>query len=51
MAEVEYWQRLRGGLRHAVLKGVRPDKRPRVIRRSPLGRGLLTCRTRGHAAQ
>jgi ATP-dependent DNA ligase len=31
---VECRQRLRNGLRHAALKGVRPDKRPRVIRRS-----------------
>lgn len=34
VVEVEYRQRLRGGLRHAVLKGVWPDRRPRLIRRS-----------------
>jgi hypothetical protein len=32
--EVEYRQRLRDGLRHAALKGVRPDKRPGLVRRS-----------------
>ena len=31
--EVEYRQRLRDGLRHAALEGIRPDKRPRLIRR------------------
>ena len=41
--EVEDRQRLKGGLRHAALKGIRPDKRPRLIRRSPLGeRGPLS---------
>ena len=34
--EVEYRQRLKDGLRHASLKGLRPEKRPGVIRRSPL---------------
>jgi bifunctional non-homologous end joining protein LigD len=34
--EVEYRQRLKDGLRHAALKGIRPDKKPRVIRRSAL---------------
>ena len=29
VVEVEYRQRLNGGLRHAALKGIRPDKRPR----------------------
>jgi hypothetical protein len=29
-------QRLKGGLRHAALKGIRPDRRPRLIRRSAL---------------
>jgi ATP-dependent DNA ligase len=32
--EVEYRQRLKDGLRHAALKGLRPDKRPGLIRRS-----------------
>jgi len=36
VVEVEYRQRLQGGLRHAALKGIRPDKKPRVIWRSPL---------------
>ena len=36
VVEVEYRQRLRDGLRHAALKGIRPDKKPRLIRRSPL---------------
>ena len=31
VVEVDYRQRLRDGLRHAVLKVVRPDKRPSVI--------------------
>ena len=30
--EVEYRQRLKDGLRHAALKGVRPEKEPGVIR-------------------
>jgi ATP-dependent DNA ligase len=43
VVEVEYRQRLKGGLRHAALKGIRPDKRPRLIRRSALAeRGPLT---------
>jgi ATP-dependent DNA ligase len=37
VVQVEYRQRLKTGLRHAALKAVRPDKRPRLIRRSPLG--------------
>ena len=36
VVEVEYRQRLTGGLRHAALKGLRPDKKPGLIRRSPL---------------
>jgi bifunctional non-homologous end joining protein LigD len=32
--EVEYRQRLKDGLRHAALKGLRPDKKPRPMRRS-----------------
>lgn len=36
VVEVDYRQRLKDGLRHAALKGVRPDKRPKVIRRSAL---------------
>jgi bifunctional non-homologous end joining protein LigD len=40
VVEVEYRQRLRDGLRHAALKGLRPEKKPGVIRRSPqLDRG------------
>ena len=34
--EVEYRQRLKDGLRHAALKGLRPDKKPGLIRRSPM---------------
>lgn len=34
VVEVEYRQRLGGGLRHAVLKGLRPEKTRGVIRRS-----------------
>jgi hypothetical protein len=34
--EKEYRQRLKDGLRHAALKGLRPEKKPGVIRRSPL---------------
>jgi hypothetical protein len=33
--EVAYRQRLKDGLRHAVLKGLRPEKKPGLIRRSP----------------
>jgi ATP-dependent DNA ligase len=36
VVQVEYRQRLRDGLRHAALKGIRPDKKPRTIRRSPV---------------
>lgn len=36
VVEVEYRQRLEAGLRHAALKGIRPDKRPSLIRRSLL---------------
>ena len=36
VVEVEYRQRLKDGLRHAALKGLRPDKKPGLIRRSPL---------------
>lgn len=35
VVEVEYRQRLEDGLRHAVLKGLRPEKTQGVIRRSP----------------
>jgi ATP-dependent DNA ligase len=31
VVEVEYRQRLKGGLRHAALKGIRPDKKPRLL--------------------
>ncbi len=34
--EVEYRQRLKDGLRHAALKGLRPEKKPGLIRRSPM---------------
>jgi bifunctional non-homologous end joining protein LigD len=37
VVEVEYRQRLKDGLRHAALKGLRPEKKPGLIRRSPLG--------------
>jgi ATP-dependent DNA ligase len=36
VVEVEYRQRLKDGLRHAALKGIRPDKKPSVIRRPAL---------------
>jgi len=36
VGEVEYRQRLKAGLRHAALKGLRPEKKPGLIRRSPL---------------
>ena len=36
VVKVEYGQRLKDGLRHAALKGLRPEKKPGVIRRSPL---------------
>lgn len=35
VVEVDYRQRLKDGLRHAALKGLRPEKKPGVIRRSP----------------
>jgi hypothetical protein len=36
VVEVEYRQRLKDGLRHAPLKVLRPEKKPGMIRRSPL---------------
>ncbi len=40
VVEVEYRRRLKDGLRHAALKGLRPEKKPGMIRRSPqLDRG------------
>jgi bifunctional non-homologous end joining protein LigD len=36
VVEVEYRQRLKDGLRHAALKGLRPEKKPGVIRRSSM---------------
>jgi hypothetical protein len=36
VVEVEYRQRLKDGLRHAAPKGLGPDKKPELIRRSPL---------------
>jgi hypothetical protein len=36
MVEVEHWQRLKDDLRHAALKALGPEKKPEVIRRSPL---------------
>ncbi len=36
VVEVEYRQRLKDGLRHAALKGLRPENKPGLIRRSPL---------------
>lgn len=41
VVEVDYRQRLKGGLRHAALKGIGPDKKPDLIRRSPLYNGGL----------
>ena len=42
VVEVEYRQRLKDGLRHAALKGLRQDKKPGLIWRSPLHeRGLF----------
>ena len=35
VVEVEYRQRSQDGLRHAALKGLRPEKKPGPIRRSP----------------
>jgi bifunctional non-homologous end joining protein LigD len=34
VVQVEYRQRVKSGLRHAALKGIRPDKRPLPIRRA-----------------
>jgi hypothetical protein len=36
VVEVEYRQRLKDGLRHAPLKGLRPEKKLGLIRRSPM---------------
>ncbi len=36
IVEVEYWQRLKDGLHHAALKGLRPEKKRGLIRRSLL---------------
>lgn len=36
VVEIEYEQRLKDGLRHAALKGLRPEKKPGLIRRSPM---------------
>jgi hypothetical protein len=42
VVEVEYRQRLKDALRHAALKGPRPEKKPGQIRHSPLNeRGPL----------
>jgi bifunctional non-homologous end joining protein LigD len=42
VVQVEYRQRLKDGLRHAALKGLRPEKKPGLIRRSPFSeRGLF----------
>ncbi len=38
VVEVEYRQRLKDGLRHAALKGLRPDKKPGLIRCSPMSK-------------
>jgi ATP-dependent DNA ligase len=35
VVEVEYRQRLKDGLRHAALKGLRPEKKPGLIHHSP----------------
>ena len=35
VVEVEYRKRMKVGLRHAALKGLRPEKKPGLIRRSP----------------
>ncbi|HKV43279.1 MAG TPA: non-homologous end-joining DNA ligase [bacterium] len=37
VVEIEYRQRQTDGLRHAALKGFRPEKKPGLIRRSALG--------------
>jgi bifunctional non-homologous end joining protein LigD len=40
VVEVEHRQRLKDGLRHAALKGLRPEKEPGPLRHSPMsGRG------------
>ncbi len=44
VVEVEYRQLLKNGLRHAALKGLRPEKKPRLIRRSPLRDRGAFCR-------
>jgi hypothetical protein len=36
VVEVEYRQRLKDGLRHAALKGIRAEKKPGLIRRLPM---------------
>jgi hypothetical protein len=36
VVEVEYREPMKDGLRYASLKGLRPEKKPGVIRRSPL---------------
>jgi hypothetical protein len=36
VVEVEYRQRPKDGLRYAALKGIRPEKKPGLIRRSPM---------------
>src|SRR4029077_15090289 len=41
VVEVEYRQRLKDGLRHAALKGLRPEKKPGTIRRSPMPKSSL----------
>jgi hypothetical protein len=35
VVDVEYRRRLKDGLRHAALKGLKPEKKPGLIRRSP----------------
>ncbi len=35
VVEVEYRQRTSDGLRHAALKGIRPDKNVREVRKAP----------------
>lgn len=45
IVEVEYRQCLRDGLRHAALKGIQPNKRPRLIGQS-LG---VNCRRSGQS--
>jgi hypothetical protein len=41
VVEVEYRQRLMDGLSHAALKGLRPAKKPGLIRRSPMSERSL----------